>query len=353
MNRTKIAGVGKYIPEWTITNFDLEKVMDTSDAWIQERSGIVERHFIRPGEETSSVMGAKAARIAIEKAGIEPKDIDFIIFATLSPDYYFPGNGVLMQRHLGITGTEIPALDVRNQCSGFIYGLEVADQFIKTGKYKNILLVGAEYHSGGLDFTTRGRGVSVLFGDGAGAVVLQPTAEEGKGVLTTHIHSDGTNAELLANTSPAMHGGYYDQDKEKYGFSDDSDYRYVVITPKMIESDLLYPYMDGQEVFKTAVRKFPEVIIEALKSTGFTSEDLKLVIPHQANLRISQFVQRILRLRDDQMFNNIQKYGNTTAASIPIALSEALDEGRVKDGDLLMLAAFGSGFTWGSALIRW
>lgn len=353
MNRTKIAGVGKYIPEWTVTNFDLEKVMDTSDAWIQERSGIVERHFVKPGKETSAVMGAKASRIAIENAGIKPSDIDFIIFATLSPDFYFPGNGVLLQRHLGITETEIPALDVRNQCSGFIYGLEVADQFIKTGKYKNILLVGAEYHSGGLDFTTRGRGISVLFGDGAGAVVLQPTTEDGKGVLTTHIHSDGAEAEVLSCILPGLHGGYYDEDKEKFGFDDTGDFRFIVLTQKMLDDAMVYPYMDGQAVFKAAVRKFPEVIIEALTTTGYTTEDVKLVIPHQANLRISQFVQRILKLRDDQMYNNIQKYGNTTAASIPIALSEALEEGRILDGDLVMLAAFGSGFTWGSALIRW
>ncbi|MGE5354639.1 MAG: 3-oxoacyl-ACP synthase III family protein [Deltaproteobacteria bacterium] len=353
MNRTKIAGVGRYIPEWTVTNFDLEKVMDTSDAWIQERSGIVERHFVKPGEETSAVMGAKAAKIAIENAGITPEQVDFIIFATLSPDYFFPGNGVLLQRHLGITHKEVGALDVRNQCSGFVYGLEVADQFIKTGKYKNILLVGAEYHSGGLDFSTRGRGISVLFGDGAGAVILQPTTEEGKGVLTTHIHSDGTNAEVLSTISPGLHGGYYDEDKSKYGFTDDSIYKYVVLTHKMLDGNLIFPYMDGQEVFKTAVRKFPEVIMEALTTSGFGPQDLKLVIPHQANLRISQFVQKILRLRDDQMYNNIQKYGNTTAASIPIALSEALEEGKIQDGDLIMLAAFGSGFTWGSALIRW
>ncbi len=350
--RTKIAGVGKFVPETVVTNFDLEKLMDTTDQWIRERTGIEERHWVKKGEETSSTMGAKAARIAIEQAGISPKDIDFIIFATLSPDYFFPGSGVILQRELGITDTEIPALDIRNQCSGFVYGLEVADQFIKTGKYKNILLVGAEYHSGGLDISTRGRGVSVLFGDGAGAVVLQPTEEEGKGILTTHIHSDGTNAEILSAKNPGMHGGYHDDDDSIYGY-DDKDFSFVLLTEKMMDEGLIHPYMDGQAVFKTAVRKFPEVIIKALKTTGYTTEDVNLVIPHQANLRISQFVQKILKLRDDQMFNNIQKYGNTTAASIPIALADALGQGKIKSGDLVMLAAFGSGFTWGSALIRW
>ena len=353
MNNTIIAGVGKYIPEWTVTNADLEKVMDTSDEWIQERSGIVERHFIRPGEETGATMAAKASRIAIENAGIQPKDIDFIIFATLSSDYFFPGNGVLLQRELGITETEIAALDIRNQCSGFVYGLEVADQFIKTGKYKNILLVGSEYHSGGLDISTRGRGISVLFGDGAGAVVLQPTNDNEKGILTTHIHSDGTNAEILSAISPGMHGGYYSEDMDQFGFEDNNGFRFVMVTEKMLKNAIVFPYMDGQTVFKTAVKKFPEVIIEALETTGYTTDQVKIVIPHQANLRISQFVQRILKLTDDQMFNNIQKYGNTTAASIPIALSEALEQGKIQKGDLVMLAAFGSGFTWGSVLIRW
>ena len=353
MYNTKIAGVGKYVPEKVVTNFDLEKLMDTSDQWIRERTGIEERHWIRRGEDTSTTMGAKAARIAIENAGIKPEDVDFIIFATLSPDYFFPGNGVLLQRELGITGTEIGALDIRNQCSGFIYGLEVADQFIKTGKYKNILLVGAEFHSGGLDISTRGRGLSVLFGDGAGAVILQPVEDENKGVLTTHIHSDGTNAEILSATIPGMHGGYYAEDDSIFGFDDSTEHPFVLITQKMMDEAMVFPYMDGQAVFKTAVKKFPEVIMEALKKKNYTPADVNLVIPHQANLRISQFVQKILRLRDDQMFNNIQKYGNTTAASIPIALYEALEQGRLKEGDLLVLAAFGSGFTWGSALIRW
>ena len=352
MIRSRITGIGHYVPEMVVENAELEKYMETSDEWIQERTGIKERRFGVRHEETSTTLGAKAAIAAIADAGIDKNEINFIIFATLSPDYYFPGCGVLLQRELGITSTEIGALDIRNQCSGFIYGLSVADQFIKSGMYKNILLVGAEMHSMGLDFTTRGRGVSVIFGDGGGAVVLQATEEEGKGILTTKLHSNGTYAEELALINPGSHGGYHG-DKEKYGFKEDSPYGGVFVTEKMYEDALFYPYMNGQLVFKNAVRKFPEVIIEALNSQELTTADIDLLIPHQANLRISQFVQRTLGLEDRQVKNNIQKYGNTTAASIPIALSEAKQEGRVNDNDLICLAAFGSGFTWGSALIRW
>ena len=351
MPSTKIAGIGYHVPENVVSNKDLEQVMETTDEWIQERTGIKERRFATKTKETSTTLGAKAAKIAIERAGITKEDVDFIIFATLSPDYYFPGNGVLLQRELGITSTEIGALDIRNQCSGFIYGLSVADQFIKTGMYKNILLVGGEMHSMGMDFSTRGRNVSVIFGDGAGAVVLQPTEEEGKGILTSHLHSDGTYAEKLSFISPGSHGGHYD-DETNFGFSGGT-YDSIFVTDKMVKDEMLYPIMEGQFVFKLAVKKFPEVIQEALTKTGLTKEDIDLFIPHQANLRISQFVQRMLRLRDDQVYNNIQKYGNTTAASIPIALAEAWENGKVKDGDLICLAAFGSGFTWGSALIRW
>jgi 3-oxoacyl-[acyl-carrier-protein] synthase-3 len=356
MLRSKIAGIGHYVPEKVVTNDDLAKVMETSDEWIQERTGIQKRRYGAKHKETTATMGAEAAKIAIERAGINKEDVDFIIFATLSPDYYFPGCGVLLQRELGITKTEIGALDIRNQCSGFVYGLSVADQFIRTGMYKNILLVGSEMHSMGLDFTTRGRNVTVIFGDGAGAVLLQPTEEEGKGVLTTHLHSDGTYAEKLAFLSPGAHGGYY-ADKTgseiDYGFPDEDTYGGMFVTQKMIDDGLLYPDMEGQFVFKMAVQKFPEVIVEALTAAGLQKEDLDVFVPHQANLRISQFVQRRLGLRDEQVWNNIQKYGNTTAASIPIALSEAWEAGVVKDGSLVCLAAFGSGFTWGSALIRW
>ncbi len=352
MFNSKIAGIGHYVPERVVTNDELSQYMDTSDEWIKERTGIEERRFAEKHEETSSTMGAKAARIAIERAGITPQDVDFIIFATLSADYYFPGGGVLMQRELGITDQEVGALDIRNQCSGFLYGLSVADQFVKTGMYKNVLLVGAEMHSMGLDFSTKGRGVSVIFGDGAGAVVLQPTEDNTQGVLTTKLHSNGTHAEELAMINPGSHGGYH-LGKEKFGYPEDPTFKSIFVTQKMIDDDLIYPNMTGQLVFKTAVVKFPEVIKEALDSCGLQSSDIDMLVPHQANLRIAQFVQKRLGLSDDQVFNNIQKYGNTTAASVPIALCEAWESGKVKEGDLVCLAAFGSGFTWGSALIRW
>jgi len=352
MPNSRIAGLGYYVPDNVITNKDLETWMDTSDEWIQERTGIKERRYGTRHEESTSGMGVKAAKIAIERAGISKEDIDFIIFATLSPDYYFPGCGVLLQRELGITKTEIGALDIRNQCSGFIYGLSVADQFIKTGKYKNILLVGAEMHSMGLDFSTRGRGVTVIFGDGAGAAILQPTEEEGVGVLTTKIHSDGTHAEQLAMINPGAHGGYHVEDPSVFGYEDEP-YGKSFVSPVMLDEAMLYPQMDGQLVFKHAVVKFQEVIHEALSEIGASPADIDMLVPHQANLRISQFIQKKLGLRDDQVWSNIQKYGNTTAASIPIALTEAWEAGAIKKGDLVCLAAFGSGFTWGSALIRW
>ena len=356
MLRSKIAGIGYYVPEKAVTNNDLTKVMDTSDEWIQERTGIKERRYGVKHKETTSSMGAKAAEIAIQRAGISKEEIDFIIFATLSPDYYFPGCGVLLQRELGITKTEVGALDIRNQCSGFIYGLSIADQFVRTGMYKNILLVGAEMHSMGLDFSTQGRNVTVIFGDGAGAVVVQPSADENKGILTTKLHSDGTYAEKLAFINPGSHGGYHFEKMEEavdFGYPDVDEYGGIFITDHMMKNGQLFPNMEGQFVFKLAVKKFPEVIQEALEATGLKKEDISLLIPHQANLRISSFVQKILRLRDDQVWNNIHKYGNTTAASIPIALAEAVEAGAVKEGDLVCLAAFGSGFTWGSALIRW
>ncbi|MFZ4558692.1 MAG: 3-oxoacyl-ACP synthase III family protein [Saprospiraceae bacterium] len=355
MLNSRIAGMGYYVPERVVTNFDLEKVMDTTDAWIQERTGIVERHYGKRREETSTTMGARAAEIAIARAGIQKEDLDFIIFATLSPDYYFPGCGVLLQRELGITKKEMGALDIRNQCSGFIYALSIADQFIKTGMYKNILIVGAEVHSMGLDFSTRGRNVTSIFGDGAGAAVLQPCSEAGRGVLTTHLHADGTYAEKLALINPGAHGGYHARragEDVDFGYPD-VEYGEFFVTEKMLEEGMIYPVMEGQFVFKLAVQKFPEVIQEALNKTGLSTSDINLFVPHQANLRISQFVQHKLGLRDDQVWNNIQRFGNTTAASIPIALCEAWENGAVKEGDLVCLAAFGSGFTWGSALIRW
>jgi 3-oxoacyl-[acyl-carrier-protein] synthase III len=351
MFHTKIAGLGYYVPERIVPNSELENLMDTTDAWIQERTGIQERRYGKLHQETTTTMGARAAEIAIERAGIQKEDIDFIIFATLSPDYFFPGCGVLLQREMKITAQEMPALDVRNQCSGFIYGLSIADQFIKTGKYKNILLVGSEMQSMGLDYSTRGRNVSVIFGDGAGAVVLQPSLEENSGILSTHLHADGTYAEELAFINPGCHGGYH-LGLERFGYTD-QEYGGIFLTEKMWQEQDIFPNMNGQLVFKTAVTKFPEVIHEALKANDLKSSDISLLIPHQANLRISQFVQRQLGLKDEQVWNNIQRYGNTTAASVPIALTEAWEAGKVNKGDLVCLAAFGSGFTWGSALIRW
>jgi 3-oxoacyl-[acyl-carrier-protein] synthase-3 len=349
MNRTKIAGIGMYVPENVVTNNDLTKVMDTSAEWIVERTGIRERRYAKRFEDTTTTMGAEAAKMAMQNAGVSAGEIDFIIFATLSPDYYFPGCGVLLQRMMNMK--EIGALDIRNQCSGFIYALSVADQFIKTGMYKNILLVASETHSYGLDFTTRGRNVSVIFGDGAGAVVLQPTTKDNQGILSTHLHSDGDSAELLSMPNPGFHAGKFW--KEKKPPMPPQPYGGLFITNDLIEKEDVYPYMDGQSVFKKAIIKFPEVVNEALNANNLKTSDIKLLIPHQANLRISQFVQHQMHLREDQVFNNIQKYGNTTAASVPIALYEAWKEGKVKEGDLICLAAFGSGFTWASALLRW
>jgi len=333
MYTSRITGLGHFVPENIVTNDDLSKLMDTTDEWIQERTGIKERRWIEKGSgETSSSMGVKAAKIAIEKSGLTKDDIDFIVFATLSPDMYFPGCGVQIQDLLDI-GT-IGALDVRNQCSGFIYALSVADQFIKTGMYKNILVIGSEFHSGALDVTTRGRGVSVIFGDGAGAAVLSRSEDNARGILSTHLHSQGKHAKELVVESPSI-AHWVPQLK-----SDPDDLSY-------------FPYMNGTFVFKNAVIRFSEVIMEGLQANKLGVEEIDMFIPHQANLRISQFVQRKFGLRDDQVFNNIQKYGNTTAASIIIALTEAVEEGKVKEGDLVVLAAFGSGFTWGSVIIRW
>lgn len=338
-----------YVPARVVTNQDLLRYMDTSDEWIQERTGIQERRYAHRTEETTTTMGVAAARMAIERAGISPADIDFIIFATLSPDYYFPGCGVLLQRAMQMK--EIGALDVRNQCSGFVYALSVGDQFIRSGMFRNILVVGAEKHSFGLDFSTRGRNVSVIFGDGAGAVVLQPTEKQGQGILSTHLHSDGASAEILAMYNPGTHANHWTA--EKVADFDEAEIGEMFYSHTMIDKAQSFPYMDGPAVFKKAIVKFPEVILEALRTNQLSTSDLGLLIPHQANLRIAQFVQQKLQLRDDQVFNNIQRYGNTTAASIPIALCEAWQEGRIKENDLVCLAAFGSGFTWASALIRW
>ncbi len=335
MYHSKIAGLGFYVPENVVTNDDLSKIMDTNDEWIQERTGIQERRHIIKNEDTTTTMGVKAAKIAIERAGISKDDIDFIVFATLSPDYYFPGPGVLVQRDLGLK--PIGALDVRNQCSGFVYAISVADQYIKTGMYKNILVIGSEVHSTGLDMTDRGRGVSVIFGDGAGAAVLSREEDLSKGILSTHLHSEGQHAEELVLKAPGM-GGRWVTD---------------IVQDKDPNDDSYYPYMNGQFVFKNAVVRFAEVILEGLEANNLQVSDIDMLIPHQANLRISQYIQKKFELSDEQVFSNIQKYGNTTAASIPIALTEAWEQGKIKSGDTVVLAAFGSGFTWGSVIIKW
>ncbi len=348
--RSKIKGTGYYVPDNVVSNFDLEKIMDTSDAWIQERTGIKERRYAQKGKETTSTMATKAAQRAMQQAGVSAEDIDFIILATLSPDYYFPGAAVLVQRMLGLQKKEIGALDIRTQCTGFIYGLSIGDQFIRSGMYKNILVIGAEMHSMGMDMSTKGRNISVIFGDGAGAVVLQATNEEGSGIITTNLHSNGDFAEELAMISPGCHAGYHEQNPAKYGAESATVFDSVFITPKIVEDGLYFPNMNGQLVFKNAVVKFTQTIEEALRDAGKRKEDIDMLIPHQANLRISQFIQKRMGLEDDRVWNNIQRYGNTTAASIPIALAEAVENKAISEGDLVCLSAFGSGFTWGSVL---
>ena len=331
MRRSKITGVGHFVPERIVTNYDLEKLMETTNDWIIERTGIKERRFFDTEKDTNGNMGARAAKIALERAGLGPKDINLIVYATITPDYMFPGSGVIMQRELGISG--IPAIDVRNACSGFIYGLSIADQYIKTGMYDNALVVGSEIQSSGLDLTTRGRAVSVIFGDGAGAVVLQPSENQEKGLLSTHLHSDGKFAEELYAKDPGSS-------------------RKIRLSKEMLDGETIYGYMNGNLVFKHAIVRFAEVIQESLKYNNLKKEEIDLLIPHQANLRISSFIEEKLGLQG-RVYHNIQRYGNTTGASIPIALSEAWEEGKIADGKIICLASFGSGFTWASALIRW
>ena len=335
MYNSRISGLGFYVPERVVTNDELSQLMETNDAWIRERTGIEQRRYADPAHDTTTSMGVRAARMAIERAGLGPEDIDFVVFATLSPDYYFPGPGVLVQRDLGLR--TVGAVDIRNQCSGFVYGVSLADQYVKTGMYKHVLVIGSELHSKGLDMTTRGRGVSVIFGDGAGAAVLSREEDTTRGILSTHLHSEGQHAEELSLLAPGM-GKRWVSDILRDNDPEDTSY---------------FPYMNGQFVFKNAVVRFSEVIMEGLKANGLKPSDIDMLIPHQANLRISQFIQHKFGLSDEQVYNNIMHYGNTTAASIPIALTEAWENGRVAEGDLVVLAAFGSGFTWGSAIIRW
>lgn len=332
MKHSKVIGVGHFLPENVVTNDDLAKSIDTSDEWITERTGIKKRRWFNPDKDTVSNMATRASQMAIEHAGIDVKEIEFIVFATISPDYFFPGSGVLTQRELGLQG--IGAIDIRNACSGFVYGLSVADNFIKTGMYKTVLVIGAEIQSSALDKTTAGRNSNVIFADGAGAMILQASDNADHSVLSTHLHADGDHAEELYVKDPGSS-------------------RKVRLSEEIIEGESVKVHMNGNFVFKHAVVRFEEVIYEALNANNLSKEDIDLLIPHQANLRISQFVQKRLGLSDEKIYNNIMHVGNTTAASIPIAISEAVAEGKIKEGDLICLAAFGSGFTWASALIRW
>ena len=328
-----IKGLGFYVPDTIVTNDDLTQYMDTSDAWIQERTGIKQRRYFTYGKDTNASMATAASRMALDRAGLEASQVDLIVYATITPDYYFPGSAFLMQRELGLEG--IGVIDIRNQCSGFVYALSIADQFIKTGMYKTVLVVGSEIQSTFLDKNNAGRGVAVIFGDGAGAAVLQATTDPEHRVLSTHLHADGRYAEELYVRDPgsSREGRWLNETTLTEG-------NYNVT-------------MNGNTVFKHAVVRFMEVINESLAANGYQSEDLSLLVPHQANVRISDYVRQQMNLPEEKVFNNIQHYGNTTAASIPIALTEAFEAGRIKPGDLVCLAAFGSGFTWASALIKW
>ena len=330
MRGSRILGMGHYVPERVVTNDDLSQWMETSDEWIRQRTGISQRRWVE-GDVGSTDLAEPAARQALEEAGLEAKDLDMILFATLSPDVMFPGSSCLLQERLGVPG--VATLDIRNQCTGFVYGLAVADQFVRSGMMTNVLVVGAEVHSSGLDISTRGRDVTVLFGDGAGAAVVGAT-EGSSRILTSKLHADGSLHRILMTETPASRLN-------------------PRITTEMLEEGRHYPTMDGPAVFKQAVQRLPEVISEALADQGLSIADIDLLVPHQANLRINEMAARLLKLDTSKVYNNIQRYGNTTAASIPIALHEAIGEGRVKEGDLVVLAAFGAGLTWGANLIRW
>jgi 3-oxoacyl-[acyl-carrier-protein] synthase-3 len=329
--RARILGVGRYLPEKRVTNFDLAKMFDTSDEWIQQRSGIVERRFAEEGVYCSD-LALEAARDALKNAGMKAEDLDFIIFATLTPDHFFPGNGCYLQAKMGLS--EIGCMDIRNQCSGFIYSLSVADAFVSKGMYKRILVVGAEVHSSGLNMTNEGRDIAVLFGDGAGAVIVGPSEDPSRGILSTHLHADGRYADILR-------AEVFDISEKPY------------LTQKFLDEGRIWPKMQGREVFKMAVTKIPEVIEEALQANNLRVEDIDLFLPHQANLRINQFAAARLGVPEEKFYSNIQRYGNTTAASIPIALSEIAEQGILREGDLMMMVSFGSGFTWGASVIRW
>ena len=330
---SRIKGLGFYVPDNIVTNDDLTQYMDTSDAWIQDRTGIKQRRYFTYGKDTNASMATAASRMALDRAGLEAKDVDLIVYATITPDYYFPGSAFLMQRELGLEG--IGVIDIRNQCSGFIYALSIADQFIKTGMYKTVLVIGSEIQSSYLNKSNEGRGVAVIFGDGAGAAVLQATTDPEHCILSTHLHADGRYAEELYVRDPGS-----SREGQWINETTLADKQYNVT-------------MNGNTVFKHAVVRFMEVIKESLEANGYTANDISLLVPHQANIRISDYVRQQMNLPEEKVFNNIQQYGNTTAASIPIALTEAFEKGHIQPGDLICLAAFGSGFTWASALIRW
>jgi 3-oxoacyl-[acyl-carrier-protein] synthase-3 len=324
-------GIGMSVPPRVVTNDDLAAMMETSHEWIVERTGIEQRRWVSPGE-TGTTLAAAASAEAIRRAGIQPKDIDLIIYATLSPDYNFPGTAVFVQRALGLK--DIPCLDIRQQCTGFIYGLSIADAYIRTGTFKHILMIGAEVHSTGLDMTTRGRDVTVLFGDGAGAVVVGRATDDRSMILSTHIHADGSEAEILWTEYPASA-------------------HHPRISEEAMAEARHYPKMVGKKVFKQAVTRIPMTIMEGMVANGLKLSDIDMMIPHQANLRINQMVAQMIGLPADKMHNNIQKYGNTTAASIPICMHEAIELGKIKPGNLVCLVAFGAGLTWGSAFLRY
>jgi 3-oxoacyl-[acyl-carrier-protein] synthase-3 len=326
-----ISGTGFYLPPRIVTNDELSSYMDTTDEWIQERTGIKERRYVEKGVGPSD-LAIPATEQALKAAGLTVSDIDFIIFATSTPDFYAPGSGCVLQEKMGFN--EIGALDIRVQCSGFIYGLSIAEQYIRTGNFKNILLIGAEVQSTAMNLTDEGRDTAIIFGDGSGAAIISATDED-RGILSTHMHSEGKYLKELWLEAPASNAGH------------------PRITREVLDEGKQYLKMNGKEVFRHAITRFPEVINEALEANNLTSENINLLIPHQANLRITQMVQKRLGLSNDQVFSNIHKYGNTTAATIPIALAEAFNEGRIKEGDILVLAAFGAGFTWASAIMKW
>ncbi len=333
MKRTVIQGTGRHLPKRLVTNDDISRLMDTSDEWIIQRTGIEQRYWVPEDENIGpSDLGAEAAKKALEKAGWTPEDIDLIIFASLSPDLFFPGSGCLLQHLLGLHTT--PALDIRQQCTGFFYGIATADAFIRSGQANRVLFVGAEIHSRGLDISSRGRDVAVIFGDGAGAICLEGVeTDEPVGVLASALHSQGEFSHSLMIEAPTFRCA-------------------PSINEEMIKEGRHYPKMDGRLIFKNAVRRLPEVAGEVLDKAGLTMNDIDLVIPHQANLRINQAFQKAMNLEDEKIFNNINKYGNTTAASIPIALDEVIENKKVGRGDTVLFIGLGAGLTWGSIVYR-